>query len=186
MTHLEPPAGPPGNLPGNSLAEPLPEAPAPSSAGGDDRRGPVAVSTGAETRPDRPPAVTIVALLLLVASIGSAALGLYALISAQIVLPPAGGLLDLAGVHLGSLTGAIALRQVVSLVVAFVGGVALLQMRRRGWLLAMVAAVLVLAAQLTNWWYGEPNYLMMTAGVAVVLLMNQAELREAFEGEASI
>ena len=67
---------------------------------------------------------------------------------------------------------------------AFVAGIALLRMHPRGWLLGMVAAVIVLAVQLVSWYDATPNYILMAFAVAVVLLMNQAEVRDAFGEEA--
>ena len=63
---------------------------------------------------------------------------------------------------------------------AFVAAIALLRMHPRGWLLGMIAAVIVLAVQLIAWYETTPNYVLMAFAVAIVLLMNQAEVRDAF------
>ena len=78
----------------------------------------------------------------------------------------------------------MAVRQAAVGVTAFVAGIALLRMHPRGWLLGMVAAVIVLAVQLVSWYDATPNYVLMAFAVAVVLLMNQAEVRDAFGEEA--
>jgi len=152
--------------------------------------GEVAGSTGpaadAERRRPRPAAVTIVAVTFLAVSLAWAALAIQALISAQILLPPSGGLVDteLLRSSLGPIRVTVAFRQALVGVLAFLAAIGLLQMRPRGWLLAMVAAVIVLAVQLIAWYDSAPNYFFMTLAVAVVLLMNQAEVRDVFRGEA--
>ena len=68
---------------------------------------------------------------------------------------------------------------------AFIAGIALLRMHPLGWLLGIVAAVVVLSVQLVAWYDATPNYVLMTFAVAIVLLMNQAEVRDAFGEDAS-
>ena len=80
--------------------------------------------------------------------------------------------------------GIVAIRQAAVGITAFVAGIALLRMHPRGWLLGMVAAVIVLSVQLLSWYDATPNYILMALAVAVVLLMNQAEVRDAFGEEA--
>jgi hypothetical protein len=134
----------------------------------------------------RPSAVTIVAVTFLLLSVAWAALTVQALIAAHILLPPDGGILDMAALRSSAdLLGAIvAGRQLAVGVTAFVAGVALLRMHPRGWLLGMVAAVIVLAVQLVSWYDSTANYTLMAIAVVIVLLMNQAEVRDAFGEEA--
>jgi uncharacterized membrane protein len=127
-----------------------------------------------------------VAVTYLVISVAWAALAIQGLIAAQILFPPAGGMLDMEALR-SSLTPIIAVvsvRQIFVGVTAIVASVALLRMHPRGWLLGMIAAVVVLAVQLVAWYDVTPNYLLMTLGVAIVLLMNQTEVRDAFGDEA--
>lgn len=134
----------------------------------------------------RPSAVTVVAVTYLVLSVAWAALAIQALISAEILLPPSGGVLDSETLRSGFtlIGGIVAVRQAAAGVTAFVAGIALLTMHPRGWLLGIVAAVIVLAVQLVSWYDATPNYILMAIAVAAVLLMNQAEVRDAFGEEA--
>ena len=136
----------------------------------------------------RPSAVTVVAVTYLVLSVAWAAIAINALISAHILLPPGGGIIGMEALrsNFTLLDGIVGVRQGAVGVTAFVAGIALLRMHPRGWLLGMVAAVIVLAVQLVSWYDATPNYLLMTFAVAIVLLMNQTEVRDAFgeEGQA--
>ncbi len=122
------------------------------------------------------------AVTYFVLSVAWAVIAIQSLVSAHIVLPPGGGVLDTDALRSGFtlLGGIVAVRQAAVGVTAFVGGIALLRMHPRGWLLGMVAAVIVLAVQLVSWYDASANYVLMTFGVAVVLLMNQTEVRDAF------
>ena len=151
------------------------EAPAPGE--------PTGGSSNGRPRPRRPTAVTIVAILLLVTATLWIAYTLYSLHADDIFLPTDGGLVDLSRWHIGNLALVVATRQVFTLAIAYVAAIALLQMRRLAWLLAMISAVLVLAVQLMNWWDAQANYAMLGLGVVIVLLMNQAEVRDAFRPE---
>ena len=125
------------------------------------------------------------AVTYLVLSVAWAALAIQALVADHILLPPGGGVLDAESLRseFTLLGGIVAVRQVAVGVTAFVAGIALLRMHQRGWLLGMVAAVIVLAVQLVSWYDATPSYVLMTFAVAIVLLMNQAEVRDAFAGE---
>ncbi len=166
----------------SSGSDPGPDA-GPAVPGGDQ-----ATPQGGPARAPRrrPSAVTVVALTYLVLSVAWAIVAIQALISAHVLLPPGGGVLDTAVLrsHFTLLGGIVAVRQVAVGVTAFVAGIALLRMHPRGWLLGMVAAVIVLAVQLLSWYDATPNYILMALAVAVVLLMNQAEVRDAFGEEA--
>ena len=155
-------------------------APAPLGAGRADPQG-----GPARAHRRRPSAVTVVAVTYLGLSITWAAISIQALIGAQILLPPGGGILDTESLRRSFtlLGGIVAVRQVAVGVTAFVASVALLRMHPRGWLLAMVAAVIVLAVQLVSWYDATPNYILMAFAVVVVLLMNQTEVRDAFGEE---
>ena len=140
----------------------------------------------ARTLRSRPSAVTVVGVTYLVLSIAWAAIAIHSLIAAQILLPPGGGILDMGALRsdltvLGAIVG---VRQAAVGVTAFIAGIALLRMHPRGWLLGMVAAVIVLAVQLVSWYDSTPNYILMAFAVAIVLLMNQAEVRDVFGEEA--
>ena len=126
------------------------------------------------------------AVTYLVISVVWAALAIKALISAQILLPPAGGTLDMVSLRasLTPIAAVVAVRQIFVGVTALVASVALLRMHPRGWLLGMIAAVVVLSVQLVAWYDATPNYVLMALAVAIVLLMNQAEVRDAFGEEA--
>jgi len=180
----QPPAVPPDTEPAPASADSL-SPPSAGSGPGEvaEARGPAAVD---KMRRPRPVAVTIVAVTFLAVSLAWAAFALQALISAQILLPPGGGLVDteLLRSSIGPIRVTVAFRQALVGVLAFLASIGLLQMRPRGWLLAMVAAVIVLAVQLVSWYDSAPNYPFMALAVAVVLLMNQAEVRDAFRGEA--
>ena len=134
----------------------------------------------------RPSAVTVVAVTYFVLSVAWGAIAIQALISAHILLPPSGGFLDTQKLRSGFtlLGGIVAVRQTAVGVTAFVASIALLRMHPRGWLLGMVAAVIVLAVQLLSWYDATPNYILMTFAVAIVLLMNQAEVRDSFGEDA--
>ena len=141
---------------------------------------------GDSVRPARPPAVTIVAAIFLLAALAWAVMAIWSLVSAQILFPPGGGLVD--GERLRQALGPhpviVAVREAAIGVVTLLAGIALLQMRPRAWLLAMVAALIVLAVELTSWWQATPNYHVMALAVAVVLLLNQTEVRDAFRLQA--
>ncbi len=164
-------------------SDPGPEAD-PTTPGG-DRPDPEGDQAPGHRR--RPPAVTVVAVTYLVLSVAWAVITIKVLISAHILLSPGGGLVDTESVRseLTLLGGIVAIRQAAVGVTAFVAGIALLRMHPRGWLLGMVAAVIVLAVQLVSWYDTTPNYLLMTLAAAVVLLMNQTEVRDAFGEEAT-
>lgn len=136
----------------------------------------------------RPSAVTVVAVTYLLLSVAWLALMIRALVVSGILLPPGGGILDVAALRSSTdLVGLIvALRQWAAGLTALVAGVALLRMHPRGWLLGMVAAVIVLAVQLVSWYDSTPNYVLMAIAVVIVLLMNQAEVRDAFGDEATV
>ena len=166
----------------SGVADPGPDA-SPSTPGG-DRAAPHGRPAAGHRR--RPSAVTVVAVTYLVLSVAWAVIAINALISAHILLPPSGGVLDMESLR-SSFTlvgGIVAIRQAAVGVTAFVAGIALLRMHPRGWLLGMIAAVIVLGVQLVSWYDATPNYILMTFAVAVVLLMNQAEVRDAFGEEA--
>ena len=133
----------------------------------------------------RPSAVTVVAVTYLIVSVAWAAVAVQSLIFAHILLPPSGGILDMESLRSGFtiLGGIVAVRQTAVGVTAFVAGIALLRMLPRAWLLGVVAAVIVLAVQLVSWYDTTPNYILMALVVAVVLLMNQTEVRDAFAEE---
>ena len=156
--------------------------PGPATPGG-DRATPQDVRARAPRR--RPSAVTVVALTYLVLSVAWAIVAIQALISARILFPAGGGLLDtlLLRSDFTLVGGIVAIRQAAVGITAFVAGIALLRMHPRGWLLGMVAAVIVLSVQLLSWYDATPNYILMALAVAVVLLMNQAEVRDAFGEE---
>ena len=133
----------------------------------------------------RPPAVTVVAVTYLVLSVAWAAITIRVLISAHILLPPGGGVLDMESLRSGFtlLGGIVAVRQAAVGVTAFVGGIALLRMQPRGWLLGMFAAIIRLPLQPVSWYDTTPNYVLMAFAVAIVLLMNQTEVRDVFGEE---
>ncbi len=135
----------------------------------------------------RPPAVTVVAVTFLVLSVAWAVIAIQMLITAQILFAPGGGVLDAESLRSGFtlVGGIVAVRQAAVGVTAFVAGIALLRMHPRGWLLGMVAAVIVLSVQLVSWFDTTPNYVLMTIAAAVVLLMNQTEVRDAFGEEST-
>ena len=159
-----------------------------SDAGPTTPGGGSATAQGGPARAQRrrPSAVTIVAVTYLVLSVAWAFMAIQALISAQLLLPPGGGVVDTESMRasLTVLGAVVAIRQAAVGVTAFVAGIALLRMHPRGWLLGMVAAVIVLAVQLVSWYDSTPSYILMAITVAVVLLMNQAEVRDAFDEEA--
>lgn len=164
-------------------ADPAPDA-GPATPGGGRATQPGGPTRGYRRRPS---AVTVVAVTYLVLSVAWAAIAIQALISAHILFPPGGGVLDTESLRSSFtlLGGIVAVRQAAVGVTAFVASIALLRMHPRGWLLGMVAAVVVLAVQLVSWYDATPNYLLMTLAVAIVLLMNQAEVRDAFGEEAN-
>jgi hypothetical protein len=134
----------------------------------------------------RPPAVTIVAAIFLLVAVKGAISTVLSLHSAQILFPPGGGLVngELLGEVLGPHAIIAAARYAAFGIIALLAGIVLLQMRPRAWLFAMVVAVVVLAVQLLLWWQGDADYLSMALAVAVVLLMNQTEIRQAFRRDA--
>jgi hypothetical protein len=162
-----------------------------TNAGPDESRtrppGDQATAHGSPVRASRrrPSAVTVVAVTYFIVSVAWAAAAIQSLIAAHILLPPGGGVLDTESLRRGFtlLGGIVAVRQTAVGVTAFVAAIALLRMHPRGWLLGVVAAVIVLAVQLVSWYDTTPNYILMALVVAVVLLMNQTEVRDAFAEE---
>ena len=134
----------------------------------------------------RPSAVTVVAVTYFVLSIVWATIAIQGLISAHVLLPPGGGVLDMESLRSGFtlVGGIVAVRQAAVGLTAFIASIALVRMHPRGWLLGMVAAVIVLSVQLIAWYDATPNYVLMTFAVVIVLLMNQAEVRDAFGEDA--
>jgi uncharacterized membrane protein len=188
LAQLESPRGDPSSR--SSAPAPVPPAPAegvPARSGLERQVAPGSSHRRRPARERRPSAVTIVAVTYLLLSVAWLALTIQALVGAQILLPPTGGLLDVAALRrdLDLLGAIVAVRQAAVGVTAFVAGVALLRMHPRGWLLGMVAAVIVLAVQLVSWYDSTPNYTLMAITVVVVLLMNQAEVRDAFTEAAT-
>ena len=149
--------------------------------------GAIAQKGPARRHPRRPSAVTVVAITYLILSVAWAAITIQALISALILFPPGGGVLDTEALRSGFtlVGGIVAVRQTALGVTAFIAGIALLRMHPLGWLLGIVAAVVVLSVQLVAWYDATPNYVLMTLAVIIVLLMNQAEVRDAFGEDAS-
>ncbi len=164
--------------------EPATEPEVGSAIPGDPRAKP---PSDQERRQHRPSAVTVVAVTYLVLAVAWAVLTIQRLVAVQIFLPPGGGILDTEAIRRSFtlLGGIVAIRQVAVGVTAFVAAIALLRMHPRGWLLGMVAAVIVLSVQLISWYDTTPSYPLMAITVAVVLLMNQAEVRDAFGEDVS-
>ncbi len=140
MTAHEPPGGGP-----NPASDAGPAAPGGGSATAHD------VPARADQR--RPSVVTIVAVTYLVPSVAWAALAIQALISARLLLPLGGGVIDTESMRasFNVLGAVVAIGQAAVGVTAFVAGIALLRMNPRGWLLGMVAAVIVLAGIYLTW-----------------------------------
>ena len=128
------------------------------------------------------------AVTYFVLSIVWAAITIQGLITAHVLLPPGGGVLDTESLRSGFtlVGGIVAVRQTAVGLTAFIASIALVRMHPRGWLLGMVAAVIVLSVQLISWYDVTPNYVLMTFAVVIVLLMNQAEVRDAFGEDASV
>jgi len=123
---------------------------------------------------------------LLLVGIAWAALAVISLASAKILFPPGGAIIgnDQLVEKLAIHPVLEAVRYVAVVVLTLVASISLFRMQRRGWLLAIIAAVIGLAVQLAAWYGGSANFFLMALAVVVVFLMNETEVRDAFRPEA--
>lgn len=54
------------------------------------------------------------------------------------------------------------------------------RLKRRGWVLTMVLTGLSLAANLAEWWSGDPNFVRMAFPAATAFYLNSAPVRDLF------
>jgi hypothetical protein len=96
-------------------------------------------------------------------------------------------LLDPASLQL---SGAFVPAEATALVLGISGGVVLtaaiglLRLRPWAWTLAMATQAWTLTVSLYDYLAGTPEYAVMALGVLTVLLLNQQEVRVAFEASA--
>jgi hypothetical protein len=118
----------------------------------------------------RPRAVSFAAWVLLVEAlvlVGSGALALLPLVGA------ANGAVRRFDLLLGALAFVVGWQVLVAALGVY-------WQRPWGWSVAMTLQALSLAEGLANYVYGHPDYVLMLAGVVVVAVLNQEEVREAF------
>lgn len=135
------------------------------------------------TRRRRPRAVSFVASVLVVEALVVVVIG-AAMASAELAsMPPTTEVPDSAfEPYFGSLPGLG-----LALVIVVAGGglalasVGLLHLREWAWTLAMSLQGLGLADALYNTYHGQPQHLTLAVGSFVVLVLNQREVREAFD-----
>jgi uncharacterized membrane protein (DUF2068 family) len=130
----------------------------------------------------RPRAVSFVASLVLAEAAAALALGglsLMGLLSLNLSGPTLSVGLDLAASTAGP-SGFLAAGGLALGVLLGCAGVGLLRMHAWAWLLAVVAHGVVLADTLAGYALGRPQYELMAIASAVVLVLNQREVREAF------
>lgn len=134
-------------------------------------------------RRHRPRAVSFVASLLLLEAVLVVLAGVVAFAAEIETLPlPAIGLEDALGPIANVLPG---LSVAVAIVVAGGGlalaGIGLLQLRESGWVLAMALQGLGLANALHAHLNGSPQHVALALCSFVVLVLNQREVRQAFQ-----
>ena len=129
----------------------------------------------------RPVAVSIVTVIGLVFSFVSIALALVVLWWGGVWESAREGAL-IQGIDLTPLGGALvqALYDLVSGVITLILVWGFVRMRSWAWISLLVWLGMGLGVQLVRYFYGDPNYLRMALAVAVVLMLNQAEVQEAF------
>ena len=118
----------------------------------------------------RPRAVSFAAWVLLVEAlvlVGSGALALLPLVGAT------NGALHRFDLLLGALAFVVGWQVLVSALGVY-------WQRPWAWSVAMTLQALSLAEGLANYVHGDPDYVLMLAGVVVVVVLNQEEVREAF------
>lgn len=132
-------------------------------------------------RPKRPVAVTVIAAVMIV-------LSFVRLYNAGLPLVEQGffsggftgpffsdGALTVAGWAL--FTSAFYLLIVIGLILTLIG---FLRLRRWSWLVLMLWTCLSLAYALAEYFYGQPNYLVMASNTIIALALSPAEIREIF------
>jgi hypothetical protein len=136
-------------------------------------------------RPQRPRAVSFVASLLFLEAALVMLVGVV-VATAQVALMPlaVGGADVVFGPILGILPGlGLAMVVVIAGGGLLVAGVGLLWMREWGWGLAMALQGLILANALYAYAGGRPQFFALAIGSFLVLVLNQREVRQAFEAQ---
>jgi hypothetical protein len=87
----------------------------------------------------------------------------------------AGGALTATGWTL--LTSAVYLLLVIALVLVLIG---FLRLRRWSWVVLMVWTGLSLSLAILQYFYGQPNYLVMASDVVIALALAQSDVQKAF------
>jgi len=129
----------------------------------------------------RPPAVTVVAWAIVILFL----IRLYQVIRALVD----GGILKngitgplYAGIQLTPLGWALAVS--VSYLLLSLAGVvvlvAFLRLRRWSWILLMSWTAISLLITLVNYFYSDPNYLVMASNTIIAIALNQAEVQRIF------
>src|SRR5215210_7428304 len=125
-------------------------------------------------RRDRPRAVGVIVVALAVEALLLAVLSVVALSAAELLAwPPTRLEQDWLFVGFG-----LALSLLV-----LMSALGLLAMRPGAWLLAMTTQGLNLAHALVDYALGQPDYATMVLGVAIVLALQQSEVRQAFRAD---
>jgi hypothetical protein len=135
------------------------------------------------TRRRRPRAVSFVASLLLLESLLVVLVGMVLVGVQMATLPTLQFMLDDA---LGQIVGALPGLGISVIVILAGGGLALagvglLHLREWAWVLAMALQGLGLAYALYDYASGQPEYVPLALGSFVVLVLNQREVRQAFD-----
>jgi len=132
-------------------------------------------------RPKRPVAVTVIAAVMVVLFFVRLYDAMMPLIDQGIFSGRfsgpffGGGALTAAGWAL--LTSALYLLLVIGLILTLMG---FLRLRRWSWVVLMLWTCLSLAYALAQYFYGQPNYLVMASDTIIALALSQAEVREIF------
>jgi hypothetical protein len=145
----------------------------------------MADSTAPNPEPRRPRAVSFVASLLFIEASLVVLVGVV-VATAQVAARSLaiGGADVVFGPILDVLPGlSLAIVVVVAGGGLLLAGVGLLRMREWGWSLAMALQGLILVNSLYAYFGGQPQYLALAIASFVVLVLNQREVRQAFEAQ---
>jgi hypothetical protein len=133
------------------------------------------------SRPKRPLAVTLIAAAMVVLFFARLYRALMPLIEREFFR---GGLVGpfYAGFRLTEpgwvlLTSAFYLLLVIGLILTLIG---FLRLRRWSWVVLMVWTGLSLTYALAQYFYGQPNYLVLASDTIIALALSQSEVQEIF------
>jgi hypothetical protein len=133
------------------------------------------------SRTKRPPAVTVIAVAVAVLFFVRLSTAIRPLIEQDILRGGLTGPLYANGTLTAEgwavITSAAYLLFTVALVLVLIG---FLRLRRWGWVALMVFTAASLALAITQYFYGQPNYLVMASDVIIAFALSQSEVQKIY------